>query len=55
MRDSQLSMRDAHPVGSLADTTPRTFGSFPADPVSCDRDGRVAASCNAYAAYSMHV
>ena len=34
MRDSQLNQRDAHPAGSLADTTPRTFGSYPADPVS---------------------
>jgi len=32
MRDSQQFLGDNHPAGTVADTTPHTFGSFPADP-----------------------
>lgn len=32
IRDSQLNPRDEHPVGSVPDTVPHTFGSYPSDP-----------------------
>lgn len=32
IRDSQINTVDGHPAGSLADTTPHTFGSYPSDP-----------------------
>jgi len=32
IRDSQLFQGDKHPVGSVPDTVPHTFGSYPSDP-----------------------
>ena len=32
IRDSQLYEGDSHPVGSVPDTVPHTFGSYPSDP-----------------------
>jgi len=32
IRDSQLYGGDAHPVGSVPDTVPHTFGAYPSDP-----------------------
>ena len=32
IRDAQLSPRDNHPVGSVPDTVPHTFGDYPSDP-----------------------
>lgn len=32
IRDSQLSTVDPHPAGSVPDTVPHTFGSYPGDP-----------------------
>lgn len=32
IRDAQLSTRDNHPVGSVPDTVPHTFGDYPSDP-----------------------
>jgi alpha-L-rhamnosidase len=32
MRDNQVWAGDAHPAGSVSDTVPHTFGSYPADP-----------------------
>jgi alpha-L-rhamnosidase len=32
IRDSQVYKGDGHPDGSVADTTPHTFGSYPSDP-----------------------
>lgn len=32
IRDSQVYKGDGHPDGSVADTTPHTFGGYPSDP-----------------------
>jgi len=32
IRDAQLNPRDGHPAGSVPDTVPHTFGSYPSDP-----------------------
>ena len=32
MVDAQTSQRTSHPAGSVGDTTPLTFGNYPADP-----------------------
>ena len=32
IRDSQMSTLDHHPVGSVPDTVPHTFGDYPSDP-----------------------
>lgn len=32
MRDNQQYGGDSHPAGSVSDTVPHTFGSYPSDP-----------------------